>query len=231
MPTTDRRGSLSAAKAAAQPGTTWAVTNHYITREDHAGFGTTQRRVERVTGSRVYFENGSYLDWPKAAQVERDDDGTIRLFGGGVGQQPADLFVTLRPTVSTQTAPHDPGDYGRSLLFDGDHYAAGARLVCLVCDGRGWLRQDPDGDETLAWVERCGACQHFECDDEAAVAASEATGFPLAHGVPPARDYYAEDDLNRERPLRTGPAHAFLLGANPAATAADLVAAHATGRA
>lgn len=98
--------ALTDAKKAATPGTTWTVTNHYLTREDHPCYGRTVRTVERVTTSRVYFANGSYVDWPKAAQVERDGNGTVRLFGGGIGQQPTDLFLTLVPaSTAAQDAP------------------------------------------------------------------------------------------------------------------------------
>lgn len=84
-------------KATVTPNTTWTVTNHYIKRTDHACFGTQSRTVERVTSSRVYFTDGSHIDWPKAGQIQCGEDGTIRLFGGGIGQGPADLFLTLVP--------------------------------------------------------------------------------------------------------------------------------------
>jgi hypothetical protein len=91
--------NLTESKAAVIPATQWSVTNHYIKREDHPCFGTQLRTVERVTGSRIYFTGGSYIDWPKAAAIERDADGTIRLFGGGTGQGPTDLFMTLVPAA------------------------------------------------------------------------------------------------------------------------------------
>lgn len=95
------RMPLTAVKSAVRPGSAWDVTNHHITREDHPAFGTTRRSVTRVTGSRVYLaypdHRESHFDWPRAAQVQMDPDGTIRLYGGGAGQRPDELFLTLVP--------------------------------------------------------------------------------------------------------------------------------------
>jgi hypothetical protein len=90
------------------PGAAFDVTNHYITREDHPSFGTTRRAVERRNGSSFYLSitgrhaaKGSKITWPKSTQVteHQDDLGATywRVYGGGAGQQPDDLFLTIRP--------------------------------------------------------------------------------------------------------------------------------------
>lgn len=93
--------SLAAIKHTFQPGQVYEVTNHYITRRDHSAYGTTRRTVTRTTTARLYMAQPglreSGIDWPKASQVRVDPDGTIHFYGGGTGQQPADLFLTLRP--------------------------------------------------------------------------------------------------------------------------------------
>jgi hypothetical protein len=100
---------LGQVKEAIRPGRQFDVTNHYISREAHPGHpwaGTTRRTIGDVNSAAFYFElpagdnpaNGR-RPWPKASQVELDGDGTIRLFGGGAGQQPGDLFLTLVPVA------------------------------------------------------------------------------------------------------------------------------------
>jgi hypothetical protein len=94
--------SLAEIKRRVQAGSVYDVTNHYIQRPDHPSFGTQRREVMRVSASRFYLSHrtrpdGAPVDWPKAAQVQMDDDGTIRLYGGGVSQGPDDLFLTLVP--------------------------------------------------------------------------------------------------------------------------------------
>lgn len=88
-------------KRRVQRGQVYLVTNHFITRTDHPGYGTTRRTVTRVTSQRMYMaqENRreTAIDWPKANQVQMDDDGTIRLYGGGLSQDPDALFLTLVP--------------------------------------------------------------------------------------------------------------------------------------
>ena len=97
---------LNRIKASVAPGMVYDVTNHYITRKDHSAYGTTRRKVTKTTGTSVYM---IYVDhpetearwptfkWPKAAQVDMDDQGRIRLYGMAAGQGPHDLFLTLTP--------------------------------------------------------------------------------------------------------------------------------------
>lgn len=102
-----RRMPLTAIKSAVGPGQVWDVTNHYITRPDHSCYGTTRRRVTKVNSSSVYMvldtapadaeAQWPTFTWPKAAQAAMDADGTIRLYGGGAGQQSGDPFLTLTP--------------------------------------------------------------------------------------------------------------------------------------
>jgi hypothetical protein len=92
--------TLAEIKRQVQPGQVYDVTNHYITRTDHPGYGTTRRTVTRVTASRFYMaqtESGGEtpIDWPRAAQVSIGADGVIRLCGGGAGQKPDEPFLML----------------------------------------------------------------------------------------------------------------------------------------
>jgi hypothetical protein len=99
--TTGKRMPLTDIKSAVRPGNVYEVTNHHLTRPDHPWFGTSRRTVTRVTSSRFYLsypDHGvSYVDWPRASQADMDPDGTIRLYGGGAGQRPDELFLTLVP--------------------------------------------------------------------------------------------------------------------------------------
>lgn len=81
-----------------KPGQRVRVTNHYITRADHPCFGTQTRTVTRVNGSAIWFEPSGRVEWPKAAQIAIEPDGSaVKFFGGGIGQQPTDLFLTIAP--------------------------------------------------------------------------------------------------------------------------------------
>jgi hypothetical protein len=95
--------TLAEIKRRVQKDQVYDVTNHYITRTDHPGYGTTRRTVTRVTSTRFYLAYATGrevpVDWPKAAQVSADDGGVIRLLGGGAGQQPGELFLTLVPVT------------------------------------------------------------------------------------------------------------------------------------
>lgn len=102
--------TLTAVKHLVQPGQVYDVTNHYITRTDHPAYGTTRRKVTKVTGSSVYLgyvlPSGDVVSaewptfaWPKASQVQADDDGTVRLYGMGAGQPADALFLTLKPVL------------------------------------------------------------------------------------------------------------------------------------
>lgn len=77
-----------------RPGQTVRVTNHYITRPDHPCFGTRDRVIARVTTSSLWFAETGNVAWPRANQMTVDGS-TVRLFGGGIGQQPTDLFLTI----------------------------------------------------------------------------------------------------------------------------------------
>lgn len=89
--------ALSSYKQAMRPGVELEITNHYITREDHSCFGTTKRRVGRVTGSSLYYEGGQWpTKFPKASEIEQVDPQTWRVYGGGAGQKPDELFLTIR---------------------------------------------------------------------------------------------------------------------------------------
>ena len=113
--------TLAEIKRRVQAGQVYDVTNHFITRQDHASFGTTRRVVTgpwpaastcrwRPPTSKGHAKLAREIDWPKASQVQMDDDGVIRLYGGGAGQDPSDLFLTLVPVkngvhVRSPTAP------------------------------------------------------------------------------------------------------------------------------
>ncbi len=92
-------------RAEIAPGSVFDVTNHYITREDHPCYGTQQRTILRANTAAFYLSldgveghDESRVDWPRASQMQRDDDGTIRLYGGGAAQGREDLFLTLHPS-------------------------------------------------------------------------------------------------------------------------------------
>jgi hypothetical protein len=86
--------TLAQVKRRFTPGQQVAVTNHYITREDHPCFGTRQRTITRVTSSHLHFDIGGSVPWPPASQVKAGAS-EVRLYGGGCGQKPDDLFLTI----------------------------------------------------------------------------------------------------------------------------------------
>ena len=107
--------TLAEIKRQVTVGQVYDVTNHYITRVDHPCYGTTRRVVAKVTGSSVYLSlhsdalqvmPGPYptFAWPKACQVEMRPGGVIQLYGGGAGQKPTDLYLTLTPVKVTAFA-------------------------------------------------------------------------------------------------------------------------------
>jgi hypothetical protein len=76
------------------PGQRVQVTNHYINRPDHPCYGTTERTIARNTTSHLWFTESGNVPWPTADRLTIEGD-TIRLYGGGAGQQPEELFLTL----------------------------------------------------------------------------------------------------------------------------------------
>lgn len=95
------RAGLAEIRASVKPGMEFDVTNHFIKREDHPYFGTRRAKVTRVTGGSVWMTapggGETNVEWPKASQIQRDEDGTIRFYGGGINQPPDELFLTLAP--------------------------------------------------------------------------------------------------------------------------------------
>jgi hypothetical protein len=94
--------TLADFKAAMQPGTKIAVTNHYITREDHPSFGTTIRQVVKVNSASFYTSANPWpMPWPKASQiVQNPQDGSWDVLGGGAGQAPHELYLTIREVAN-----------------------------------------------------------------------------------------------------------------------------------
>lgn len=78
-----------------KPGQVVTVTNHYITKSDHPCFGTHQRTIRSVNGSSIYFTETGRVEWPQAWQMRIYDDKVVELYGGGIGQQAGDLFLTI----------------------------------------------------------------------------------------------------------------------------------------
>lgn len=83
-------------------GQEFEVTNHYIKREDHPAYGTTRRVITNVNTAAFYMAypgsaKGNRQEWPKVDRFSVEQDGTIKLFGGGVSQKADDLFLTLTP--------------------------------------------------------------------------------------------------------------------------------------
>lgn len=78
------------------PGQRVRVTNHYITKTDHPCYGIQDRTIARVNGNSLWFTETGNVEWPNAAQLLASNDGrVVSLFGGGIGQGPNDLFLTL----------------------------------------------------------------------------------------------------------------------------------------
>lgn len=119
--------TLTEIKRTVRPGDVFDVTNHYIRRPDHPCYGTSRREVVKVNTSALYLgyprgasmntspgrrAAGSRIEWPRASQVQRDTDGTIRIYGGGIGQVAGELFLTLVPVSSGNTSEpsEEPGN-------------------------------------------------------------------------------------------------------------------------
>jgi hypothetical protein len=98
--------ALAAARDVIRPGVMLEMTNHYITDPGHYCYGTARRLVLAADEDAFTVELGGHPDgdripWPPAGQVQADEDGTVRLYGGGKGQAPGDLFLTVRPVRET----------------------------------------------------------------------------------------------------------------------------------
>lgn len=86
--------TLTAIRALFKSGQVVTVTNHYINRPEHPCYGTQRRTIARVSSSHLTFTESGCVAWPKASQVKADGR-TVQLFGGGIGQAPTDLFLTI----------------------------------------------------------------------------------------------------------------------------------------
>lgn len=132
------------------PGSCWDITNHYVTerRPDHPCAGTTRRVVSECNGSAFYtvlhptlvghHAKGSRVEWPNAGQLERDDDGTIRLYGGGAGQAIDELFLTLTPAAVALPFCLKCKDCGEVIRWveTGEEGAGGGYCdACAVAEG------------------------------------------------------------------------------------------------
>lgn len=101
---TTTKPTLASIKRSFEAGQRYRVTNHYITKPDHVCYGTQERTVLKATTAGLTLSldnhpdeyhraNGSHVDWPKAADAERDDDGTVRFYWNrGNGRE---LFLTF----------------------------------------------------------------------------------------------------------------------------------------
>lgn len=80
--------------AALRPGVVIEVTNHYITREDHACFGTTTRTIGGANSSSWYYEGQKWGNpWPKASDVLQIASDTFCQYGH---PHAGDLYLTIR---------------------------------------------------------------------------------------------------------------------------------------
>lgn len=125
------------------------VTNHYITRADHPCFGTQRRTIAKVTSSHLHFTESGSVSWPKAAQVTCEN-GVVQLFGGGLGQQPSDLFLTITPNAPTCPQCGAPMDVDRA---------------CVISEPVMQPRRDIDTHPRRTRIARaalCGGCEHCE---------------------------------------------------------------------
>jgi hypothetical protein len=99
--------TLAEVKRGFVPGQRYAVTNHYIDREDHPCYGTREVTIERVTTGGVWIRSGDgdaeRIEWPKAGQIVHLPNRTptpgraVRFNGGGINQGPDDPFLTFVP--------------------------------------------------------------------------------------------------------------------------------------
>lgn len=95
--------------------------------------------------------------------------------------------------VAVMVYERETGD----VLYANDAYDP---EVCSDCtDGRGWDVFAVDGDSTEGWVQRCDNCHRFDSDDDAAKAASIATGLPIGYGLT-MTDRLDEDVTVRDHP-------------------------------
>ena len=152
--------TLAEIKRHVRPGQVYDVTNHYITRTDHPAFGTTRRTVTRITGSRIYltYAGGgeSGVAWPNAPQVSMDANGVIQLRGGGAGQQPGDLFLTLTPVRAENGLTAD----STVLLCDGCFQAATGLLA--ECEDSCYQDLDHIGLCLRPGTDECQWCGHTD---------------------------------------------------------------------
>lgn len=77
-----------------RPGQIVRVTNHYITRVDHPCYGTRVAMIKTVNNGSIHFAQSGRVAWPKADQLTADGS-VVRFYGGGIGQPPTDLFLTI----------------------------------------------------------------------------------------------------------------------------------------
>jgi hypothetical protein len=53
--------------------------------------------VVKVNTASFYTDANPWpMSWPKSSQVVSGDPGVFQLLGGGAGQAPTDLFLTIR---------------------------------------------------------------------------------------------------------------------------------------
>lgn len=93
-------------------GRRFEVTNHYLPEDHKSGCGgTTVRTVVRANTTGVYLSipnrpdvpEGSFVSWPKAAQLEAAGDA-FSIYGGGAAQGDRELFLTVRPLAEEVAA-------------------------------------------------------------------------------------------------------------------------------
>jgi hypothetical protein len=104
----ERRMPLAAIISAVREGMVYEVTHHQdpLDPERVPDRNPWPGRVIKVDGFSIHMVHAAgeagkreMVALLRADQAELDPDGTIRLYGGGAGQEPGDLFLTLAPVT------------------------------------------------------------------------------------------------------------------------------------
>lgn len=97
--------TLAAVKRAVRPGQFWTVTNHFVTRPEHPGFGAIRSEIISVTSGGFRLSRhpddrvGTEIRWPDAGRVRLGDGGAITISAATGGP-----FVTMVPAVAPRVA-------------------------------------------------------------------------------------------------------------------------------
>ncbi len=90
----DTPKTVAALKRWLSVGTRVKIVNHY--KPDDSRDAVVLRNTSaNLVLSHPRAENGSWIDWPKSAQFQPNENGTVTLLGGGAAQSALQPFVTI----------------------------------------------------------------------------------------------------------------------------------------